>query len=315
MSITPARTDHVIEIALVNNMPDQALPATQRQFSDLARAGAQGRNVNLRCYALPNVARSETARRFLSRSHEDIEALYRRGADALIVTGAEPRAARLDEEPYWRDIQRLIDWARDHTLSAIWSCLAAHTAVLHLDGVERRRAERKISGVFSFQTTQHAWSDAPTSAAVVVPHSRYNGLVADDLEQRGYNIASYSPKIGVDVFWRNEPSLFLFLQGHPEYDPDTLLKEYRRDVLRFVSAERDEYPEKPENYFSDRVSKRLDELRARIRKGVERNPAEALAAVLAAEGYGSPWAEDAARLYQEWIRFVSLKAENMREIA
>jgi len=57
----------------------------------------------LRCYTIASVPRSETARRALMQNHDDIEALYARGADALIVTGTEPRADALEQEPYWQD--------------------------------------------------------------------------------------------------------------------------------------------------------------------------------------------------------------------
>ena len=58
--------------------------------------------------------------------------------DGLIVTGTEPKSKNLDDEPYWAALPQVIDWAREHTHSTIWSCLAAHAAVLHTDGIERR---------------------------------------------------------------------------------------------------------------------------------------------------------------------------------
>ena len=42
----------------------------------------------------------------------------------------------------------------------------------------------------------------------------------------------------------------MFLQGHPEYEADTLMREYRRDVGRFLRGERELYPREPANYFS-----------------------------------------------------------------
>lgn len=304
-----------IEVALVNNMPDQALSATRNQFARLVQSGSDGRDIIWRCYALPGIARSDTARRYLERSHEDIAALYRRGADALIVTGCEPRAARLDDEPYWPHLQRLIDWARDRTVSTIWSCLAAHAAALHLDGIERRRADRKVSGVFTFETTAQDWRAGVAGRKIVVPHSRYNGLAQEELEGRGYKIASFSHEVGVDVFWREEPSLFLFLQGHPEYDADTLLKEYRRDVLRYFSGERADYPEQPQNTFSTQAAAALDALQAKVVAGVETAPERKLAEIFAGEKREAAWLDDTARLYRDWLRVVSARAGAWRDSA
>jgi hypothetical protein len=56
-----------------------------------------------------------------------------------IVTGAEPRAARLTDEPYWTALTQVMDWARENTISSVYSCLAVHAAVLHMDGVERHK--------------------------------------------------------------------------------------------------------------------------------------------------------------------------------
>ena len=67
-----------------------------------------------------------------------------------------------------------------------------------------------------------------------VPHSRYNELPEEALISRGYRVLSRSSQTGADLFVGNRDSLDVFFQGHPEYEPDTLLREYRRDVGRFL---------------------------------------------------------------------------------
>jgi homoserine O-succinyltransferase len=309
------RRGDALEVALVNNMPDQALAATQAQFARLVRAGAEGREIRWRCYWLPGLERSDTARRYLERNHEDIEALYRRGADALIVTGSEPRAARLDHEPYWPQMRTLIDWARLQTHSTIWSCLAAHAATLHLAGVERRRMPKKVSGVYSFATAGVDWRGEADAREILTPHSRYNNLPREELERRGFRIASHSDDVGVDMFWREEPSLFVFLQGHPEYDADTLLKEYRRDVLRYLSGAGSDYPDRPENYFSVETSRKLDALRGRVLAGACADAEDALTEILSGEDCRSSWADDTTRLYRKWLDAVSERAGALRDSA
>jgi homoserine O-succinyltransferase/O-acetyltransferase len=314
MSGPTHRSCDVLEVALVNNMPDQALAATQTQFARLARIGADGREIRWRCYTLPGLARSETARRYLARSHEDIETLYRRGADALIVTGCEPRAARLDHEPYWAQVQTLVDWARTHTLSTIWSCLAAHAATLHLAGVERRRSPNKISGVYAFCQTGADWI-GDGAASLIAPHSRYNDLSREDLERNGFHISSWSKDVGVNMFWREEPSLFVFLQGHPEYDADTLLKEYRRDVLRYMSDPRLGYPRQPANYFSAGVAKSLEELQGRLLAGEQFSAEDALTEILSREPCAQSWADHTERLYKSWFKAIEARKETLRDSA
>ena len=62
-------------------------------------------------------------------------------------------------------------------------------------------------------------------------------------------------------------SLFVFFQGHPEYDTDTLAREYRRDVGRFLRGERDNFPATPRGYFNDRATAAAEDFRVRALRG------------------------------------------------
>jgi homoserine O-succinyltransferase len=140
--------DGVLTIGLVNNMPDSALQPTERQFMRLLTAAAGNHRIRFHCFSLPSVNRSQPAKWRVDQKYTDIAELDRLHIDGLIVTGAEPNAATLPEEPFWQDLTDLIDWAKTNTRSTIWSCLAAHAAVLHLDGIERRRLDEKCSGTY-----------------------------------------------------------------------------------------------------------------------------------------------------------------------
>ena len=293
-----------IEIAFVNNMPDAAFSATQAQFRRLLEVGAGPQPFHMRFYLLPGVERSEILKQQLHDSYEDIEALYARGADAVVVTGSEPRAHFLKEEPYWRHFLRLVQWARDNTVSTLWSCLAAHAAVHALDGVERVRGAAKTSGVFSFETAVNDWLTSGAPAKFLVPHSRYYGLRAEDLQRHGYTLSTLSRSVGVDAFWRREPSVFVFLQGHPEYDVETLCKEYRRDVLRFLNGERAAYPDAPQGYFAGETVEEIERLRLSILAGDNYREAM-LNEILGRAKYLSDWSANAAHLYRNWMKLMS----------
>lgn len=320
MSVAPLidpQGGELIEVALVNNMPDQAIETTVAQFSRLLRAGAQGLNIRLRCYALLSVPRSDTGRRALAQTHETISALYARGADALIVTGAEPRAPDLAREPYWEEFARLVDWARINTLGSMWSCLAAHGAVLRLDGLARRREAQKISGVFPCEIATGDWTTQGATNIVHTPHSRYNGLSREEIESCGYSISSWSAAVGVDSFWRREPSLFLFLQGHPEYDADTLSREFRRDALRYVNRESAAFPPTPLHYFSPAAVSGVADLRDGAHTMKRARFAERLSSLLEQEEAPQAcWRPDAERLCRNFLSQVAReKTAGMRRIA
>src|SRR5579863_6147409 len=238
----PQNVDVDLTIGLINNMPDAALQATERQFMRLLRQAAGDIRIDFQCFSLPSVKRSQTARWRVDEQYTDITEIDRLQIDGLIVTGAEPVAANLAEEAYWRDLTDIVDWAKTNTRSTIWSCLAAHVAVLHLDGIERRRLAAKCSGVFDcFAVTSH-WLTDDLPSPFKVAHSRLNELHAGDLAAKGYQLLTHS------------------LEG-----------EYLRDISRFLAGEHDTYPAVPTGYFDAETEERLASFAKRAKS--ERRPA------------------------------------------
>jgi homoserine O-succinyltransferase len=258
-------TGKVLTIGLVNNMPDAALQATERQFLRLLQAAAGGTRINLHCFSLPSVRRAQTAKWHVEKQYNDIADLDRLQIDGLIVTGAEPIAATLPQEPFWQDLTDIIDWAQANTRSTIWSCLAAHAAVLHLDGIERHPLGAKCSGVYDCAKMTDDWLTADVTSPLKVAHSRLNELRKGDLLNRDYRLLTHSAQAGVDIFAKQFGSQFIFFQGHPEYDALSLQREYLRDITRFISHERDNYPALPVGYFDIATERRLENFQKRTR--------------------------------------------------
>jgi homoserine O-succinyltransferase len=297
-----------IEIGLLNNMPESALEATEQQFLDLLSAAAGDSWVHLRFFSMPGVARSERAQHYLGRSYGNADDVRKADLDGLIVTGTEPKAARLADEPYWDAFTALVDWARHNTISTVWSCLAAHAAVLHLDGIERVPLAEKCIGVFDCQrSAEHPLTlNLPPHAAV--PHARWNTLSEAALAAKGYRVLMRSPSAGVDTFVREEQSLFLFFHGHPEYGAAALLSEYRRDVGRFLRGERDRYPDMPRHYFDAATEAALAAFRARA----ETAPHADLLAEFPVGGEGAApaapeasWRPFAVAVYRNWLTYLA----------
>lgn len=299
-----------LSIGLINNMPDSALKATERQFMRLLDAAAGGRRIRFYCFSLPSVARSLTARSHVEQGYNDIADLDRLDLDGLIVTGAEPKTERLDQEAHWKELADIVDWAKSNTRSTIWSCLAAHAAVLHLDGIERRRLAAKCSGVFDCDKVTEDWLTRGLPSSLKISHSRLNALDEDDLVAHGYRVLTRSDAAGVDIFARQFESRFIFFQGHPEYDAHSLQREYMRDLARYLSSERDDYPAVPSGYFDAATEAQLSHFEARAR--VERDP------VLAAELPGLTLRSDiaagmaAAVMFRNWLGYLGAGANAAR---
>jgi homoserine O-succinyltransferase len=299
----PRHADVDLTIGLVNNMPDAALQATERQFMRLLRQAAGDIRIDFHCFSLPSVRRSQTARWRVEKQYTDIADLDRLQIDGLIVTGAEPGTATLPEEPFWQELTGMIDWAQTGTRSTIWSCLAAHAAVLHLDGIERRRLETKCSGVYDCAKVADNWLTQDLPSPLKISHSRLNELRADDLAARGYQLLTQSREAGVDIFAKQLGSQFVFFQGHPEYDALSLEREYLRDIARFLAGERDNYPAVPAFYFDAETEHRLAIFQRRA--SAERRPA------LSAELPDRTLRQDVAAgtaavaLFRNWLGYLS----------
>jgi homoserine O-succinyltransferase len=250
-------SERLLELGLINNMPDAALESTERQFVELLHSAAGDIPVRLRLFSLPDVPRSDAARAHLGNGYAGIDDLCNGRLDGLIVTGTEPRAPSLRDEPYWGSLTRVLDWANENTASTVWSCLAAHAAVLHMDGVRRQLLDEKRFGVFECARA----SDHPLTAGlptrIRIAHSRCNELLEQALTSCDYSILTRSPEAGVDAFVKQGKSLFVFFQGHPEYDERALLREYRRDVGRYLRRERETYPNMPRGYFDQAATDAL----------------------------------------------------------
>jgi homoserine O-succinyltransferase/O-acetyltransferase len=289
-------------IGLVNNMPDGALHTTERQFNELLRAASRNVSTELRYFSLPGLSRGPGAHEYLSQTYEDIRQLWSGPIDGLIVTGTEPRAERLQDEAYWPALADLVDQVNDHALPTIWSCLAAHAAVLHMHGIQRRPLREKLSGVFECKRIidHEIMADGPSQWCV--PHSRQNDLPEEELVANGYQVLSRSPEAGTDMFIRQHGALAIFLQGHLEYDSETLFREYRRDVRRFLAGERDTYPAMPRGYFDTSAAAAL----AVFQEEATKQPSpEAL--LRFPENLGiltGNWRHMASCLYANWLFYI-----------
>jgi len=306
-----------VNIGLINNMPDSALIPTERQLFDLLSAAAGKLVIKLHLYTMDTTPRTDWGRDYVRRFYRDIDDLFDSSLDGIIVTGAEPRTDRLPEEPYWASFVQVISWAKENTFSSVCSCLAVHGAVLHLDGVERHPLPDKCIGVFSQTKTMLHPLMLGVQERLRIPHSRWNEVREDDLAQSGYSILTKSDSAGVDCFVKqHQRSLFVCFQGHPEYEAQSLLGEYRRDIGRFLRRENERYPTMPQGYFGRVAEEALIafENEARLSRRPElltSFPVDRLARDLR-----NTWHSAARRIYRNWILYLSSqKARRSRPLA
>lgn len=296
-------------VGLVNNMSDGALRATETQFCGLVREAAPTSfDTSFRFFSLAEIRRSDQTRTYMQGRYVPIDDLERVGVDALIVTGAEPRCAQFEDEPYWPRLARIIDWAEAEQIPTVWSCLAAHAAVWRRYGIARRRGDVKRCGVFPlYRSAGRPWpADAP--ASLVAPHSRWNDLDRAQLEAVGFEILTCSDEIGVDTFVRTGRATSMFFQGHPEYDAGALGREYLRDVSRYLRGQQPFLPQPPRNYFDQLAMQALADLSTRLQEAHDPTLLAEVTQIVELRTPSAPWRAWAAYAYRMWLRQLSDRA-------
>jgi homoserine O-succinyltransferase len=297
-----------VTVALVNNMPDSAFLDTEAQFRR-ATETADGAGVALDLYTITEIPRSHEITSVIDSRYRGLDELWTRPPDALIVTGTEPTQTQMVYEPYWPYLARLLEWATAAVPTVLLSCLASHASLLLFDGIERTARERKCSGVFRGFVTD---PDDPLAFGlpyeVQVPHSRVNEVPEDVLIDAGYRIVvggAGSPAGWAVAARECGDALFVLCQGHPEYGTLSLLREYRRDVRRFLFGRGTlPYPCLPDGYLPTPAVHRLDRFAARAVRG-GRDPRDSWAEFPYREIAASvenTWAASSAALYANWIR-------------
>ena len=293
-----------VKLAFINNMPDAALEDTELQFFELLAKVSGNVPIYVKLYSLAGISRSERGIEHLNTFYFDCDDLWRSRFDCMIITGTEPKQPNLREEPYWSQLAEVLDWAERNTNSTILSCLAAHASVLHSDGIGRYKLPDKQFGVFQSTkvTSHHLTCDLPDAGRF--PHSRWNEVRESELVAAGYSILTNSPEAGIDLFAKKKrQSLFFYFQGHPEYSAETLAKEYRRDIKRFLRGERESYPAMPRGYFDESRTAALHNFQ---QTAVADRREEVMTCFpdSVIENLQSTWHSSAVCVYHNWIQYV-----------
>jgi homoserine O-succinyltransferase len=240
-----------LHVGLLNMMPDAALRVTERQFMRLVGNCNQIVQFYVHLFSLPGLGRDEATQAYIDRYYTTFEKLREDGLDALIITGANVANPTLEEEPFWAPLQEVFEWATERVPSVLCSCLATHALLKHYHGVDRVRLPEKRWGVYSHRV------DDPShpllrdvNTRFDVPHSRHNVITPEQFRNAGLSVLAESDEGDVHLAVSPDQFRVVYFQGHPEYDIDSLLKEYLRELRRWLAGDIHEPPLHPENYFS-----------------------------------------------------------------
>jgi homoserine O-succinyltransferase/O-acetyltransferase len=292
-----------IHIGLLNMMPDAALEATERQFFRLVGACNQIVQFHIHPFSIDGLQRSPQAQAHIDKYYESFATIKRNGLDALIISGANVMGTQLQEEDFWLPLTEVFSWAKENVTSVLCSCLATHAVIQYCYGIERTRLPAKRWGVFSHKLINRKHPlVAEINSRFDVPHSRFNEVFQSDMEGHGLKILAASPDAGVHLAVSPDGFRIVFFQGHPEYDDISLLKEYKREVLRFYAAEIDDYPPFPENYFNVGVSQVFSEYQQQVQTARKcSQPLPVFPDHLVIEHLDNTWRDTAKAVFNNWL--------------
>ena len=241
-----------LHIGLLNMMPDAALQATERQFLRLVGSCNRIAQFYVHPFSFPEIPRGEDAQAHIDNYYSTFEQIKEQGLDALILSGANPAQSEITAEPFWQPLEEVVHWAKDNVCSVMCSCLATHAIVQQLWGFERYPLPTKRWGVYSNRITeQYHPLTINIDSRFDAPHSHVYEVNSNQFREAGLIVLAESKESDLHLGVSPDGLRFVFFQGHPEYDAVSLLKEYKREVVRFITGERTDYAPYPEHYFSD----------------------------------------------------------------
>ncbi len=188
-----------------------------------------------------------TSKEHLLAFYKTFEDIKENKYDGMIVTGAPVEKLEFEDVDYWEEITKLFEWSKTHVFSSFFICWASQAALYHFYGVRKQLLPNKLTGVYLHHTNEEKMIRKILRGfdyQFYAPHSRYTTVIKEDIEKvKELDILAESKEAGVYIVASTDGSRF-FITGHPEYDPDTLDKEYKRDL-----ANPDIVSEMPKNYY------------------------------------------------------------------
>lgn len=253
-----------LRIAILNLMPDKITTETQI----LRKIGNTIVQIDITLLAIENHISKNTSQTHLDtfyRYFSDVKGEY---FDGIIITGAPIEHLSFQDVSYWNELKEIFDWTKTNVFASLFICWGSQAAMKHFYGIEKSAFDKKLFGVFPhIKECENDPLFLGMDDVFYVPHSRNTESIPEEIRTNpNLEVLASSPQAGIHLAATKDRRQ-LFMTGHPEYDTDTLLKEYQRDIQNHSV-------EIPANYF------------------IGDNPAN---------GIDTRWKSHASLFYQNWI--------------
>ncbi|MBO7151474.1 MAG: homoserine O-succinyltransferase [Clostridia bacterium] len=229
-----------IEIAIVNLMPTKEV--TEAQLVRLLSNSPL--QINITLIKMATYTSTHASDDHMSRFYCTLEEAKKKKFDGMIVTGAPVENMPFEEVKYWKELTEIIDFAEDHVTSTIYICWGAQAALYYQYGINKKPLPEKLFGIFETKAVvENDMLLKGMNDEFNIPHSRHTTIDEDAVYKcKELKVLAVSDKAGICIAKRHNNKSFYFT-GHAEYDRNTLLTEYERDLAK------GEKTHAPENYF------------------------------------------------------------------
>lgn len=232
-----------VEIAILNLMADKQ--TTERQLAQWL--GHTPLQVQLTFVATDSyMAKVHNGYTSKNTAPDHIQKFYRafheikdQKFDGLIVTGVNALKDHVEDELIWPEVCEIMDWSRTNVFSSLFLCWGAKAALKYFHNVDSVKGEHKTFGLFEHRLL-------PDKTGVLfgfpdffpAPVSRWKNPRRDQIEKvEELEIIADSPDTGPNMLvearaYENGAAFYprrLYVLNHPEYETDTLDREYKRD--------------------------------------------------------------------------------------
>ena len=221
-----------MQIAILNLMPTKIATETQL-LRLLGNTALQVEVVLVRTESYRSKNASEEHLRMFYKTFDQIQD---QKFDALIITGAPVEHLSFEDVDYWEELKDIMDWGFSHVFSLFYICWGAQAALYHQFGIPKYPLPAKQFGVFPHRVIeQNVKLLRGFDDVFYAPHSRHTEIRRADIEKvPQLRILAESEEAGVYIV-ATQDGRQVFVTGHSEYDPDTLKREYDRDVAKGLS--------------------------------------------------------------------------------
>lgn len=229
-----------LRIAIVNLMPTKEVTETQL----LRLLGNTPLQIEISLVRMENHQSKTTDVSYLEKFYMPSSEVFTHKFDGMIITGAPVEQLPFEKVDYWKELCKIMDYARKNVFSTLYVCWGSFAGLYHHYGIPKYPLEKKLSGIFM---NERSVEGEPLlrgfDDTFPIPQSRHTTLKKEDvLKCKDLTILAESAEAGVTIIKSND-NREIFMTGHLEYDTITLAEEYYRDLHKGLEVSL------PKNYF------------------------------------------------------------------